>query len=279
MTGNGVNGDLSYCYIQSPNSLVEHNQFFNSVNALHNCGGIEMHATNYTARGNVLRNLWPAMYLGDGTGTFVSDGALIEGNYFGFNAGALSIIDRHAGLRIYANYFEANADSTYGTSFVDIYTPFNGITGVVGSGTQTGLKIHDNYFDCSLLRTGALRSLVAGSVSINLGALLGLNITNNVFYAPQVAVEIEGNITSENKDVLIFNNELLEVVDITGSGGSYFAFAADAAIGWGTGAVFENCFVENNKIFRNSGLSQTSLWFNRHRKRIYTDLQKLRLPQ
>jgi hypothetical protein len=250
MTGNTVNVDCTYVYLQAPDSIAEYNRIYNTSNALHNCGGIEMHSNHYTARNNFLKNLWPAMYLGVEDSATISVGSIVECNYFGFGHGGLSIIDRHTGLKITRNHFEANADVA-AKSTTDIYTRLNGATGVSSSGVQTALTIVDNTFDCTLYRTGIARGLDA-SQSINLCCVKGGSITRNSFMAPTGAVAIQGSVTAPSLDLVVEDNLLVDVAD-SGVHTGFLSVLGDSGIHWGAGPVFRDIFIRRNKILRDRG--------------------------
>lgn len=268
MTGNAINGDISYAYIQAPNSVAEYNLFYNTAKAVNNCGGIEMHSARYYARNNMLRNLWPGMYLGVQDGVTISYGSVVESNYIGFCQGGINIIDQHFGLKITKNFFEANVDSGgggFGAQFGDIFTPINGTTGQNSAGTQTALSIIDNTFDMVAYIQGTSRS-GNGSNSINLGTLTGCKIAQNHFIAATPnAIIINGSSATTGSngaagatiDVTIESNDFENCTDAVGTVGYINIFATSAA-GWGTGTLLQDVYIRNNHLWRNRSLAQSS---------------------
>lgn len=269
MTGNGaLNSDCSYIYITAPNSIVESTLLFNSAQAVHNCGGIEMHSARYTVRSNMIRNCFPGMYLGVQDGVTTSFGSLVEGNYIGLCFSGIEIIDQHNGLKITKNHFEANIDSGgggFGPNFGDIFTPINGTTGVNSAGTQTALSIVDNTFDMTAYLQGTARSGNASN-SINLGTLQGCKIALNRFLsATPNAIIINGSSASigsngaagATNDVTIVENDFIACTDATGTVGYINIFATSGA-SWGAGAVMQDIYVRNNHLWRTRSLSISS---------------------
>lgn len=256
MTGNTLNTDYSCLYLEAPDSLVEGSRIFNTAIATSNCGGIEMHTPLYTARDNYIVNMFPAMYLGvQNTPTTVSAGSLVEGNYIVGNNTGLVIIDRHNGLKITKNFFAANQDSdigTFGSTFGDIYTPLDSVTGIASAGLQQGLSIIDNTFDCGTYRQGTPRS-GNPSTAINLSALNGADISHNTFLqATPGLIIINGTITAPTQDTSITDNTLIDATDATGG---FFNVLGTSAAGWGAGCTLQDIFIRRNHLLRNRTLS------------------------
>ncbi len=255
MSGNsGINTDLSYIYCQSINSIFENNRIFNTSIANNNCGGMEMHCSGYTVKGNFVKNCWPGFYLGVEDSVTISKESILDGNYIGFCNSGLELIDRHNGLRIINNYFEANVDqfgSGFGRAFVDIFSPLNASNGSNFAGIQTGLIISGNVFDSSLNRQG---TLATSAISINLSCLLGAKISDNVWISPLVAVNIAGSTTAANIDIQIENNLLINAND-PGSNIGYFETLGDSSAGWASGSIYTDVYIRWNKILRNRGSS------------------------
>lgn len=256
MTGNSVNQDLSYIYLQSPNSTVEGNIIFNTNKAAHNCGGIECHSIGYKVRNNFIKNCWPAMYLGVQDGVTVSTGSIIDSNYFGFNVSGLELIDQHEGLKITKNYFEANTPESgvgNGPGFTDIFSPLNGITGAVSSGVQTGLSITDNTFDCTLHRDGSLN---LASISVNLGCLQGFRLAHNTWINGFGLFQLAGNSTAPNIGCEIEYNLSLSTQD-AGALSGMFQLLCSSSASWPSNQPNTDIFFRKNKILRSRSLSAT----------------------
>ena len=265
MTNNTVNADCSYIYLSAPGSRAEHNRLFNSANALHNCGGIEMHCSQYYATNNFLKNLWPAMYIGVEDGVTISAGSRISGNYIGYNNSGISFVDQHTGLKITGNYFEANCDSAgtgFGYLFTDIFTPLDSTTGINFAGVQTATLITGNVFNCALFRDGTSRSSGGSTstftTSANFTSVLGLEISRNIYIEPTpTVIEIQGSVTSPTQNVSIWGNQFINCIDAS-SGTSGFVYVNNySGSGWASGPIIQSVYVRDNNLWRSLSYSMS----------------------
>jgi hypothetical protein len=266
MTGNSaINADQSYLYLAAPGSRADHNRLFNSAIANHNCGGIEMHASQYYASGNFIKNCWPAMYIGVDDGVTISVGSVVESNYFGYNNTGISIVDQHTGLKIVKNHFEANCDSAgspNGYLFTDLYTPLNSNTGVNSAGIQTGILVSQNTFDMTLFRQGTARASAGTSTngantSINLSALTGASVDHNTFIgAPPACIEINGTVTGATQSACIEENTLIACTDAAGTN-AYILINMSSGAGYASAPAARDVFVRRNHLWRSTAFAKS----------------------
>jgi polygalacturonase len=142
VAGNTAAIDSSFIYLNGKDNLVENNVFSNTVTAVSNSGGVEVHATNSKVLNNKFVNLYPAIYDGVQGGT-VAYNNQIKGNYFENCKGGIVAVDKHRGWIIADNHF---VDSNVAPMWA-IMTSRDDITGVASAGVQENVTIENNTFE------------------------------------------------------------------------------------------------------------------------------------
>lgn len=140
--GNSAANDSSFVYLNGKDNLVENNVFSNTVTAISNSGGVEIHATNSKVLNNKFINLFPAIYDGIEDGT-VANNNQIKGNYFENCKGGVHSVGKHRGWIIANNRF---VDSNVAPWWA-IMTPRDDLTGVTSAGVQENVTIENNTFE------------------------------------------------------------------------------------------------------------------------------------
>ena len=264
--GNTVADDCSFVYINSYNTTVIKNRFYNTAAPVTYCGGVEMHGSRIKVEYNEFTNLQPAIYTGFGNASGVSQGNTVTGNTIISCAGGVQTIDAHDGLVISDNTFldvlAMSQTKSYGTA---IYSTLNGTTGVSG-GVVSGAKISRNHIrestpiSKSAIAIGGLQSSIISQNTFNgvsspiqvCGAsdavTYGVDVCDNIIVNPVTnpaystgAVSVAGGdtYTSYINNVLIKDNILLANEGATNTG---------IVVAAGTGTTLSNVVVTGNKV-------------------------------
>lgn len=241
VAGNTAATDASFIYLNGKDNLVENNVFSNTVTAISNSGGVEIHASNSRVLNNKFVNLYPAIYDGIQDGT-VAENNQIKSNYFENCKGGIVSVDKHRGWVIADNHFVDSNRAPWWT----IMTPRNDLTGVTSAGVQENVTIENNTFET---RSGDPQSPYIRVAGFQNSVIKGNNFNGNSLPVCFIVS------TTETKNVSVTDNLFRNPPSSIFSLGQVHLSGDN---NWKSGGAFINILVTNNLFLNDSTRSVPS---------------------